>query len=674
MKARVLVILLLAGTIGLFTRAAHAQTWGTGQWGGMQACPYPNGVAKGATSEDDELNDLKKQEKELVDERKDVKKDIRDADREKDRMKTAINDGVSPAWASVVLEHMDGGYNCCGPQQQQRHHQQQQDPGPALPPPPTPDDRDTVPPGVPAQPTAPVRRTNMIETVSGGRFPASEVPAATDIGNDGQQSAFGPDLGQQQGGGQGGYQGGGGGLLCHPPNQEPYSRQDWNTMICRPDGHIASIVCARSPYANPSAKSSEKSACSRALDNYRKKIIESEKLSNRLAKIEDELAQIKDQKREIAREKKENHHDDDGAGCPICDAMRRRTADTSLGDKLLPYVPMALGAAIGGLGEYLNYRGVQQQNQVANRMGFPGQQYTFGSAMMGPLQAGMGATAMIQSSRNSSFGCAQNGGFVMGPNGQLIPVGGAFGYPNGMIPGMPNYGGGMFMPGYTPNMNGPYGIGGGGMPYPGLGAGLAYPGMGGLPGMAPGMGGLGGGFPGGMPGGFPGGYPGGLGGGLGGGFPNVLGGGLPYGPGGYPGAYPGFGGQGGMGGFNPGLGAYNPYASYNGGYRSAIDGSIASNYIGAGLTQSMMNLNSKIGQFNSIGTLGAGYGSSAYSPYGSSVYPSYMSTAGYGLGSSYGIGGGIGGIGFGLGVAPTVYQPSYMGGYGYTPINSGYGR
>jgi hypothetical protein len=703
MKARVLVILLLAGTISFFTRAAQAQNWGTGQWGGMQACPYPNGIAKGASSQDDELNDLKKQAKELNDEKKDIKKDIRDADREKERLKTAITDVVNGQWATIILDHMDVGYNCCSNQPQQAPPVQQGPPaqqGPPdnqLPDQRLPDQRQPnvqqgdnsrplPPPTAPPVQNQPKGEFLLNETpknnrmpasfgdaMPGNRMPAAQVSAASDQGDGG----YGPDLGQSQ---QGGYQGGGGGLLCHP-NEIPYSRQDWKSQICRPDGHIGGLVCSRPPYIRGGAKGSEISACTRALDAYRKIVVNGEKLSNRLAKIDDDLALIKDQQKDIAREKKENHSDNDGASCPICDAMKRQTADTSLTDKLLPYLPTALGVGLGAIGEFMNYRGNQQQNQVDSRMGWPGQQYTFGSSMIPMATAGMQATTqiqqmqMLQSARNGAYGCSPGGGFVMGPNGQLIPVGGAFGYPNGMIPGMPNYGGGMFMPGYTPNMMGPYGVGGGGMPFPGLGAGMAYPGMGGLPGMAPGLGGFPagmpglGGFPAGMPGmgGFPAGMPGM--GGFPAGYPNVLGS-VPFGQspfGGIPGAYGGLG----MGGMGAGLGAYNPYTSF-GGNRSAIDGSIANSYIGAGLSQSLGNLQMKMQQFNSIGTMGASpFGSSIY---GSSAYPSYMSGATYGLSPSYGLGGlGVGlgvGIGGGYGLG-TSYAPSYLG---YTPNTYGYGR
>ena len=695
-----IVLGLIAGNFA-FTTAAQAQMWGTGQWGGMQGCNQPGyGAAAGATSESDEVQELRRTENDLKQEKKEVAKDIRELERERERLAQSINEGLVPNWASIFISHMDANRNCCinppeGADVPRREPAPPQDDG-AYDPPPEPELPAPRPRAPKPKPAPPKKMSSNDEDF------ADRAPAAAGTGI--PQSQWGPDLGENVGGG--GFGGGGASqTMCYPAS-EPYTLNKFLGFACQADGGINPAVCsAPGLFQRGGVKSAEANACSRAIARYRKVARELDKLEARKAQIADELADLKVQLRESIRDARSE------AVCTTCGPGGRGGGGpgpgrgggggTNWGSVLTSLAPILAGAAIGGGLEYLNYSQNKSNNQNLNKLGWPTQPYQFGNYMYPFATAGIYGSALA--GVNGGFGCAAGvggGGYPYGPMGMGGPfgmspysnMGGPFGYPNGMMPGFPQMGGGMYGQGFGPwGMAGPWGngmmnpalMGGmGGMPgmgigmgfgagigMPGLGMGMPGMGFGGMPGMGMGMGmpgmGMGMGMPGmGLGAGFGLGMPGmglaGMGGmpglGLGIGMPGMGMPGL-----GMPGMGSPFGGMPGIGGVG---GMYNPMSPFGGQpfgqspYGMSPYGMGQQNMMNPYMDQQRQYYNNQIGR--------QVQGQQLYQKYYSvmselQAFNSGMSLMNSGIGGYGGYGGGLG-IGVGLGISGGLNYGTSLGG------------
>ena len=605
------VIGLLSGSFA-FTSASHAQQWGTGQWGGMQGCPYANGPAAGASSEDDELNEIALKEKELKQDQKDNKTDIRDKEKERKALLKDISAGLKDNWGDLFMSHMDSGQNCgiCGADRGPRQDSGAQDdetqnggeaadipaPQSAPPVPRAPQKvnpkRRTKDPGAQRPTTANEDAVGDNSTPAVDRFPASEgrAPAASQAGTSNGADAWG-DLGEGVSGGGG--DGGGTGTLCYP-NTVPFTRPAFQ-FACRPSGHINPAVCSTNPFRRDGATRAQSYACSHALDAYRKLVDELNELEMKKVQIKEDIDSLKVDRKEAEKAKREEALE---ANCATCHPGGQGGGGRSYGPSttsslISTLAPILTGVAAGGLSEYFSYKANQDNNKIRSNLGYASLPYQFGGAGLPYVGLGMQYGA-LGGAVNGSFGCSPGlggSGSPYGPLGMGGPLGlspyasqgGAFGYPPGMMPGFPVAGGGMYNQGFGPwGVAGPQGYGGapqigigfGGAP--GFGGGFGGPGGfgGGIGGGigVPGLGGIGGGI------GFGGGP--GFGGGFGGGAPfGIPGFGQPSGFGGAPGFGGGFGGGpqigigvGGPSAFGYGSQTYNPLNPFGSNYSSPFGG------------------------------------------------------------------------------------------------------
>ena len=105
MKLKQWAKLLMTGTM-VFSSISGAQmqgNWGMGMYGGMQPCPWGGGAASGASSEDDELAELKQDRIDLRRDKRQLEKMISQLERDRDRLKEPITSTVTSAWADVAV-------------------------------------------------------------------------------------------------------------------------------------------------------------------------------------------------------------------------------------------------------------------------------------------------------------------------------------------------------------------------------------------------------------------------------------------------------------------------------------------------------------------------------------------------------------------------------------------
>lgn len=107
MAAKSLVLILL-----LFSPAVNAQMWGTGMYGGMQACAYPQQVASGAVSEDDSVREAREALSELQAQLKTKKSEKKKVERQTDKARQDIERGISDDYTGFVLEHIENSRSC----------------------------------------------------------------------------------------------------------------------------------------------------------------------------------------------------------------------------------------------------------------------------------------------------------------------------------------------------------------------------------------------------------------------------------------------------------------------------------------------------------------------------------------------------------------------------------
>lgn len=102
----------------LFAFSAQAQTnaWGTGQWGGNQACPYQNNPmamgAPGASNMSDEVRELMDNLKETKSKLAAKKSQKVKLERDLDRSRKDIEDALQSNVADFIFAHMENSRNC----------------------------------------------------------------------------------------------------------------------------------------------------------------------------------------------------------------------------------------------------------------------------------------------------------------------------------------------------------------------------------------------------------------------------------------------------------------------------------------------------------------------------------------------------------------------------------
>jgi uncharacterized protein len=372
-----------------------AQQWGSGLYGGNQACPYnPMSMLNqpqfqpqipAVPPEDPEIVDLKKEQADLKEEKRDDAKSLRELETKKTKYSEAISDTLNSDWAQAVTSHLESGDNCSCPVS-----------GPNSQPTSAPDSQRH-------------RGRGRVSELNGkpkcDRMPASEgtISAAADLpANPYDQSWMGGNGSSSNG------QSVGGNGSC----DDLHASQPWRS-VCVNGGTVSKTICHNHYFAKQGVTGLALRGCDDAIEHYGKVNSEIEKLNKRIGKDTDRIAaittEIRDLKREAAKDKKDN---------PSSTLALVQNSGPSL-SSMLPFA-MGMGAQLGSA--YLGYQNNQANNALLGRQGFPAQ----------PFQSGSMGYPFMQSGIYGSVASAQTG---------------AFGCSGGMMPGMPN--GLAGMPGYN---------------------------------------------------------------------------------------------------------------------------------------------------------------------------------------------------------------------------------
>jgi hypothetical protein len=406
--------ILAVSSVTLSAMSANAQMWGTGVMMGQQSCPYNVSAGDGASSYLDEYNEVKKAKSEEEAKLREMKRKLRNLEKSLDKEREAIEDTIDSRYTSDLIAHMDGTHTC-------------QD-----------YDYDEITP----------TKTN------------------TTVDQDGEPvmpSADAPQVGAQTG----------------MTKLTGFSPKQWRGVCQAGKGVVNTAICTTTGFASSDRGKYSPNDCKKALTSYRKDTVDYQKTQTDIERSEDRIANYKEQLPELMRDAKQRYKEDRQAGtegdvCLTCIAggsgyvSERQSPD---------WAGVAANVGVGLAAMYMGYQQNKMVAQYNSNLGWPTQSYpTWGyglpflaNGLYGALGGGIGA---------GGFGCAGGiggGGFGTGYMGGMGPfglggglygnagIGGAFGYPNGMM-GSP-FGGGMYAGGM-----GPWGMGGmGGMGYPGMG-------------------------------------------------------------------------------------------------------------------------------------------------------------------------------------------------------------
>ncbi len=584
MKCKLMIIALVMALLPI--TETHANFWGTGMWGGLQQCPYPQGG--GARLSGRDAREARGYRADM----KDVQRGIRDAEKELKRMRNAssprrmerdIRAILKPEWADAVIDHLKANGNALAGEGEERSC------------------NDVIEQDKMNDFTSKARALSTIfrETLSPGGDGGKELRdqiSTIDLKKflsfctfaNGQKffnyGAIGADLK----------------TYCERVEAHKKARVDFiNSRTPIPDAAEFSQADAQrikdlSEYdigAFPTVPAGDSSKfismcnvgfaeicknrtfikdlgsirraddkqeyCQDGIDNFQDVI----RLEAEIEGYEDELDELEEELAYLYEDA-----ETDGGFCLDCyfsgGGGGFEYDDRSTWEKVLGYGLPILGGSLAGLGAYN-----LGKDAISARvdLGFDTPNAPSYIAAAYPYIMGGIGQAIGSGGGQGAFGCATTigGGFPGGPQGAFGPFGmngllgqgGAFGYPFGQNPyAISPFGGGIFNPGFNP-------FGGGGF----YGS---YPGMIGFPGFGGGyVGGIAGGFTGGftppiMGGGFPGGFAGGFGAPFAGGFGAAITGGI---AGGFAGGFnAGFTGgiAGGFGGFGlpPVAGFGQPFA------------------------------------------------------------------------------------------------------------------
>lgn len=91
---------------------AQGMQWGSGQWGGMQSCPYQQRTGDGATSENDELQELLAEIDEIKSQIKIKKSEVKNLDRKSQRSRQDVEESLSSDYSSFILAHIENNTRC----------------------------------------------------------------------------------------------------------------------------------------------------------------------------------------------------------------------------------------------------------------------------------------------------------------------------------------------------------------------------------------------------------------------------------------------------------------------------------------------------------------------------------------------------------------------------------
>lgn len=109
---------MLRNTVVIFVLLFSAKTfaqqtmWGTGAYGGMQACPYNVRAGNGAVSEDDETKEIQSEIAEAQAQLKEKKAEKKKISRETERAKKDITRSLSEGHAEFIFEHVENSRRC----------------------------------------------------------------------------------------------------------------------------------------------------------------------------------------------------------------------------------------------------------------------------------------------------------------------------------------------------------------------------------------------------------------------------------------------------------------------------------------------------------------------------------------------------------------------------------
>ena len=235
-------------------------------------------------------------------------------------------------------------------------------------------------------------------------------------------------------------------------------------------GDVSSKICTDTtlrPEDAPKYRSYSTTECGKALGDYKKNKIKSEKAQGAIEQMEDEIRErqyaISDAKERAKLEAKYRQQTTTETDCPECEASARGyTYSKPKRDWAAVLGQVGLGLGLGFLGKKYDDRNAEYSAQL----GYPPQQgYPTAVSMGLPFILGGVYGAINGTSGRGGYGCASGvngtGGVYGAGNGMNGPFGGAggaygpyanmggggaFGYPQGMY-GTP-WGGGMYNPGY----------------------------------------------------------------------------------------------------------------------------------------------------------------------------------------------------------------------------------
>ncbi len=99
-------------TVMMFTLGAQAQQWGTGQWGGMQGCAYPQRAGDGAESDQDLIKEKQEVIKEAQKQLKSKQNELKSLKRELNASRQDVEQVISEDFSSFVFEHIENERAC----------------------------------------------------------------------------------------------------------------------------------------------------------------------------------------------------------------------------------------------------------------------------------------------------------------------------------------------------------------------------------------------------------------------------------------------------------------------------------------------------------------------------------------------------------------------------------
>lgn len=394
------ISLLTFGLSYLMTLSAHAQSmqWGTGMSMGMQGCGYQQRAGNGATSEADAVSELVQEQKQLKQTLQDKQRKQKTLERDLEKLHDTISDSLSGEVSEFAFVHMENGNRC-------DDYQTGVSVGKTQSKVKVDDESQELPPAEGPRPQSDVQN----------RLPLSGISVA--------------------------------GLARYCDATRA--------------GTLRADICSDARYRSSDNKRGD-TACKKAVPDYRKKYVESQKIADEIdrakQKLEDLKTDIADARKE-AREDRQNGNTE-GDVCLECIA-KGSGYQSQQRENQTDWAGVASNVGTGLLAMYMGYKQNKMVAEYNSDLGWPTQSYpTWGYGL--PYMAAGLYGAMGGGTGQGSFGC---GGSSSGGYGNMN--GGAFGYPSNMYGSA--MGGGMYSTGSGPwGMSGPNMMGMNGSMYGGM--------------------------------------------------------------------------------------------------------------------------------------------------------------------------------------------------------------